>query len=117
MGPEWKPNQAHFIMEPQPEENRIFINLDPARPDAWLKEPYISVFRRWAREMVQTRRQVLVRNGFRTIALLPNGQTDLGMVTDDDVILMETHASDPSHFRFHKMAKNDPRLAELRQRR
>lgn len=117
MGPEWKPELSHFIVEPQPEQNRIFINVDPGRPDAWLKEPFIGMFRRWAKEMVQTHRQVLVRNRFRTIALLPDGQTDLGIVTDDDVIVMETRGSGPqAQFRFFKLAKDDPALAEIRKR-
>jgi hypothetical protein len=117
LGPEWKPERARFVLEVDPGENRVFVNVDPGRPDAWRKEPYLGTLRGWARDMVRTRRQILIRNGARITALLPDGQTDLGAVSEDDVIVLESKGAAPfSRFRFFTLHKDDPRLAELRRK-
>ncbi|MDB5569855.1 MAG: hypothetical protein JWN93_1038 [Hyphomicrobiales bacterium] len=82
LGPEWKPDRAKFLLA-STGANTI-VAVDPAFANAWRREPYESSIRRWAREGAARGRFVFVRIGRRCIALLPDGDKDLGDVGPQD---------------------------------
>src|SRR5207237_5354674 len=61
---------------------------DPARPDAWRRQPYYASLQAWAARTLAKRGQVVVRVGNRSIAILPDHAVDLGMVAEDELIVV-----------------------------
>ncbi len=79
---EWRPSQAHFLMlmkETSLDRPQLVVMVDPARPDAWRKEPYYSNLRNWS----QTH-YVIITIGDRWRALFPDHEVDLQKVGPRD---------------------------------
>ena len=77
MPEEWRPNQiGFFIWTDAPD--RLIIEVDPVRPDAWRRAPYEAKIRSWPLYTKAQVREVLVRIGQRMIVVFANGEIDLG---------------------------------------
>ncbi len=83
----WFPARCKMVVYPAAEGNRLTVHVDPARPDAWRQEPHYSEIRRWARHVADRDFQVLVCIDRRTIAILPDGEQDLGVVEPDECVV------------------------------
>ena len=93
LGPEWKPDRAKFMLYLQANSTNLQVSVDQNFPNAWMKEPYRAQFMRWAREGAERGRFVFVRVGARVIALLPDGERDLGPVAQEDDIQVSRRMS------------------------
>lgn len=87
IGEHWKPANSRMVISLSPEFNRLVIYVDPDRPDAWRKQPYYSDIKSWAGTAAKRQGQVLVSQGRDTIAVTPDGETNLGPVRDDQLII------------------------------
>ena len=83
---DWKPAKSKFLITFEEAANRIVINVDPARPGAWMEEPYYSRIKQWSKDAAPARGQVLVWINNHTIAVLPDRDKDLGIVRPDQII-------------------------------
>jgi hypothetical protein len=83
LGSEWYPTTAKLVISS--EATRVIFFVDPAFPNRWREEPYYSLIRSYAREMVD-QRQVYVFIAKKVIAVLPNKEIDLGEVQINDQI-------------------------------
>ena len=81
LGEEWRPSKCRMIVSEYPD--RLLVMVDPARPDAWRKEPYATTLRRWSGQI-----SVYVMLGTTTYAIFPDHVDDLGEVTDDHHIMI-----------------------------
>lgn len=79
----WRPSKSRLMIATHPD--RVLVMVDPARPDAWRKEPYASTIRNWSNEHT-----VYVMVAKTTYAIFPDHVDDLGEVTDDHQILTFT---------------------------
>jgi hypothetical protein len=89
----WKPSEAHFVVARDKGRSRIAINVDPARPDAWKREPFYSTFKSWARAARPDRDVVVVSAGRRTVVVFPDRDVDLGTIGDDEILLIRLRAT------------------------
>jgi hypothetical protein len=87
LGPEWKPEVSHFVMSIYPGSNSLNISVDPGYPQAWREERYLRRFRVWAGAALEQGDQVLVFNGPRVIAILPDREVELGEIRPGDRIV------------------------------
>lgn len=87
-GPEWKPDTAKFVVSLMPGDSNLLVAVDPKFPNAWRREPYAQTIWNWVRIGEQTGRFVLVRIGTRCLALLPDGEHELGQVGPDDGVFV-----------------------------
>ena len=87
LGPEWKPENAHFVLSIYPGANSLNVTVDPGYPAAWRAEPYIGEFRRWAAGALAQGDQVLVFLGDRVTAILPDRDVELGEIRPGDAIV------------------------------
>jgi hypothetical protein len=111
----WRPSKCKIVVAAELDGKRLAAHVDPSRPNAWKAEPYYGQLKRWARLAVQKRHQVLVYIGRRAIAILPGQDVDLGVIGDDEVIVMgERSTSLGLEQRPLKVKRDDPRLAKLR---
>lgn len=60
--------------------NRMVINVDSGRPDAWRKEPYYAQIKRWALAAVRNRSQLLIWQGKDAIVVLPDREVFVGLL-------------------------------------
>jgi hypothetical protein len=84
--PEWKPAVSHLIITSEISEDRLSIHVDPARPDAWRRQPYYNVLKNWVRRSIAQRQQIVVVIGQRQIVLLPDRDVDLGVLAPEEII-------------------------------
>jgi hypothetical protein len=85
MGPQWRPDQAHFVMYPERDDQRLNVVVDPDHPTAWTREPYYSVLKRLSGRASEGH-ELVVYVGDRRIVILPHANVDLGPVTPDQEI-------------------------------
>jgi hypothetical protein len=113
LGDEWKPTKSKIVLVAELGCNRIAAYVDPARPDAWRKEPYYSMLKMWAEAAVPHRGQVVVCVGQRYFMIFPDRDIDLGIVTPDHRIITGEQKT-PSGIRLEAfvMHKDDPRLQQ-----
>ncbi len=82
----WRPTTAKMVLSF--EDRVITVHVDPGNASAWRNEPYYSDLKRWAGELAAARGNVYVAIGRRVIVVLPQGgETDLGIVAEDERIL------------------------------
>jgi hypothetical protein len=87
----WAPTRSKMVLAyDEVHAPRLSVHVDPARPDAWRKEPYYSQIKRWAVAAAAQRGQVIVWQGRSTIAVLPDRDKDLGEVRPDQFIITST---------------------------
>ncbi len=73
---EWRPSTSRFMVS-QMQNNLVYISVDPARPDAWKKEPYHARIRHWS-----AKARVVVLVGLHALAIYPDRVDDLGMMDE-----------------------------------
>jgi hypothetical protein len=71
LGAHWKPSRCKIVVVLEEHTNSIVIHDDPARPQAWRREPYLSEIRQWADDGARSGRQVIVWQGDRKIVIAP----------------------------------------------
>lgn len=87
LGPEWKPETSRFVLSIYPGSNSLVVTADPGNPRAWAREPYISGLRRFAAAALAQGDSVLVFNGDRGSAILPDREVELGVIRPGDRIV------------------------------
>jgi hypothetical protein len=114
LGEEWKPSRCRIVLAPEAGVNRIVAFVDPARPDAWKREPHYSGLKKLAATAAMHNGWVIVRIARRTHVIFPDRDVDLGDVTDDETVITGKHPT-PSGFRLeaYKVRRDDPRALEL----
>ncbi len=110
----WKPSKSRIVLASENKGLKLVAYVDPARPDAWRKDPYYSHLRFWAQQAVQYKGQIIVCSAGKTWAILPDREVDLGVVPDDHVILTRirrgTKHVELDAFTLHR---DDPRAQEF----
>lgn len=96
---EWRPAVSRLIISPLTLGNRINVDVDPARPDAWRRQPYYASLKAWSKRTLAKAGQVVVRVNGRSIVVLPDHSVDLGVVADDEliVVLAARGSTEPGH--------------------
>ena len=76
-----------FILYIEMGGKRMVVAADAAAPTAWRKAPYYAQFKRWALAGAGSNHQILVFNGTRATAILPDRDLDLGTVEVGDEVI------------------------------
>ena len=87
LGPDWKPERSKFVLYREMEGKRLVVASDPSAPAAWRRPPYYAQFKRWAQLGAAQNQQILVFNGMRATAVLPDRDLDLGPIAIGDRII------------------------------
>jgi len=83
---EWKPNKIRFVVRADGNDSAIAIDVDPAMPDAWRKQPYFNEIKSWSQIAVGGRGRVLVYVGAKTYVVFPEEELFLGDVDVGDYL-------------------------------
>ena len=87
LGPEWRPDRAKFLIYTELGGRRMVVAPDVGTPGAWRREPFYAQFKRWAVAGAAANHQILVFNGKRATAVLPDRDVDLGTVEVGDEVI------------------------------
>lgn len=113
MGEHWYPARAKMVVTSE-NEGQIVVRVDGSRPAAWRSEPFYSELKGLSRQLGMTH-QILVRTAGRTIAIVPDRDIDLGIVTDDHrLVTLELNTPAGLRWEVEKMDSNDPRIAGMK---
>ena len=77
---EWRPSKSRILLSFTP--GKMVVAVDPARPDAWRKEPYFSNITHWSSQV-----DVHVLIGPKTYVVFPDHVDDVGEITADHQIM------------------------------
>jgi hypothetical protein len=78
LGDAWRPDRAKFMIWTGREQRRLIVDVDPASPLAWKKEPYYAQLKVWADRSHPEPLEVTVRVGNRLFVVFPETDIDLG---------------------------------------
>ncbi len=87
LGPEWRPDQAKFMMYTERGDKRLNVVVDPAHPLAWKREPYYGYLKRLSRRVAEGF-ELLVYVGDQRIVVFPDEDVDLGVVKPEHQIVI-----------------------------
>ena len=115
LGEHWLPARSKLVVAFKPDGKEIIVHVDPGVPHAWRAEPYYSEIRNMAGNAVGTPYTVFVQIGRRVIAVLPDREVDLGVVAEDERVLIREEAG-PGAPRLNavKLKVADPRINDPR---
>jgi hypothetical protein len=85
----WNPLKCKIVLAyDEVHATRLSVYVDRARAGVWREEPYYSQIKRWAVAAAAARGQVIVWQGAKAIAVLPDSEKDLGEVGADQFIIV-----------------------------
>ncbi len=67
----WKPSHCKLVVTQEEQLGETLIHNDPARPDAWRREPFHSQILAWASAAAAEGGKVIVWQGDAKIAVMP----------------------------------------------
>ncbi len=73
----WRPDRCRFVLRSGPAEELV-IDVDPAAPGAWKREPFYGQIKAWSTRVALPIRPVLVRSAGHVYVVFPEGEVDLG---------------------------------------
>jgi hypothetical protein len=71
----WRPDRARFILWG---DKQLVVDVDPAYPDAWRREPYYSKLKQASDPRRSGAVQIVVRNGREVVIVFPEADISLG---------------------------------------
>lgn len=74
----WRPDRARFMIWTGQEDRRLIVEVDPAMPAAWRREPYYSQLKAWSDRNRPEPMEITIRIGSQVIVLFPEAEVDLG---------------------------------------
>ncbi len=66
LGEAWRPKRAHFVLYFIGDGDQLIVDVDPAHPNAWRREPYHTAIIGWARAGGPRGMSVVVKIGGRS---------------------------------------------------
>lgn len=85
----WRPAGCAMVVVTEDDGRRRIAHVDPDDPGAWRREPWYGDLKRWARAGMQ----VAVYVGRRVTVVLPDRDTELGLVGDDEMIAVQAEVT------------------------
>lgn len=79
LGEDWRPDRTGFVMHVSEAGRVLNIEVDPASPQTWRKEPYSAQLAAWAKGGAARALELLVWQGRRCIKITAEGEVDLGL--------------------------------------
>lgn len=92
LGPEWKPEQAKFVMTIDPVTRFLLIQLDPGQPSAWKREPYYSQLKKWSETSEINNKRIIVFLNDQAQVVLADRDVNLGRITAHDRLVFNKDA-------------------------
>ncbi len=114
-GDHWRPAKSKMVIALAKDASQLTVFVDPGRPDAWRKEPYYSDIKNWARAAAKNQGRVVVSLGYEMIVVTPDGETNLGTVKDDQLIIARRkRGSSGAKFEYMIVDRSDPVLGAMK---
>jgi len=88
LGPEWKPNKCGLVMVGEGPA-KFVVYVDAGSSGAAWREPHLTWLRRIAAQRLDLGAMVLVIEKGQTTLVLPDRSVELGIVGDDDQIILK----------------------------
>jgi hypothetical protein len=114
LGDHWLPASSKLVVVAELEGRRIAIHVDPGVPNAWRQQPFYSEIKEWSLRAIENKSQVMVCIGKRSIVVFPDREVDLGVVANDErIIISESRTATGITLEARKLKADDPRVAGL----
>jgi hypothetical protein len=114
LGPEWRPVDSKMVISFDVPAQRVVVSVDPARADAWKKQPFYAQIKNMAKQALGNRGHLLVWAGPDAFVVLPDCDVSLGRI-DKDVVIVISENRTPMGVAYDAAAyaPDDPRLKQF----
>lgn len=112
IGEIWRPRDCHMAMSYEPQATRINVWVDLDFAGAWRAAPYLRQLRQLALLMLRQRGSLIIWEGERAFAVLPDREIDLGPAMGKQIVVMGRDGPAGEEYNVEAWDKNDPRLGE-----
>ena len=103
----WYPLHSHMLLQSGSGPDVMIVLVDPARPDAWRREPYNEMIRGYAKTLCPRGGKVLVKIGPCIHVVLPDKIVDMGICAEDDGFTVDvSYTSGAPRWTAAKIAKS-----------
>lgn len=75
---DWRPDVAGFLIRDERDQGHLCIDVDPRRPGAWKRAPYLAQIRAWSSMVRDQTGCVLVYEAGDVTVVFPEGDIALG---------------------------------------
>lgn len=106
----WKPVKSKIVLVQELGGRRVTAYVDPARPDAWRKQPYYNVLKEWSKIALTQNRQVMACVGKSVHMIFPDRDENMGPVEDDHHVITVREGGQAKALVVHQ---DDPRLQDF----
>ena len=106
IGEHWQPTRSNMMLNA--DDNKVFVVVDPAHPDAWRREPFHRDLKVMALYFVQKKKPWLVPQvviGKRNFLVLPHNEVEITNRKYFTVLLTGPDTAEVVFFRSEKKAK------------
>jgi hypothetical protein len=118
LGEIWNPMRCRMVLTLERKDlRRLSVYVDPARAGIWRHQPYHGELKRFARAAAQSRGQVIVWEGRKAIAVLPDRDKELGEVKAGQfIVTTEVMGRGGTTLDAVVLDGNDPRFLAIKAR-
>jgi hypothetical protein len=109
----WRPSRSHLVIAAHESGRLVRVHSDPQWPQAWRAEPYYSYFKRWSANLIERASLLMVVEGARRTAILPDRDVELGALEGRSVILKKHAGPHGFTYDLETVAEDDPRAVHL----
>jgi len=111
----WNPAKCKIVLTyDEVHAARLTVHVDPSRANVWREEPYYSQIKRWAIAAAAARGQVIVWQGPKAIAVLPDGEKELGNLKPGQLIYISQKMGPRGPvFDAEAVDRDDPRARDV----
>ncbi|MFN3857856.1 MAG: YkgJ family cysteine cluster protein [Caulobacter sp.] len=108
----WRPDRAGFLIRDERDEGQLCLDVDPARPGAWRREPYLSQIRAWSRMVHDRSGCLVVYDGGEVSVVFPEQILDLGPLEPSPRLLVGYIRRDGAHWPLVRLLDGETTVRE-----
>lgn len=113
IGDVWRPRDSHMVMTYEPSATRVNVWVDAEFSGLWRRPPYLQQLKQLAQNMLRQRGSLIVWEGNRATAILPDREIDLGLAMHKQIVVMGRNGPHGEEYNVEAWERDDPRLAQL----
>jgi hypothetical protein len=91
--PHWKPEQSKMVITIYPQNEFIYVQVDPGTPAAWRKQPYYDELHHWAKTNLPKGIHVIVFVNDIATLIMPDDTVPLGAMKPTDILVVRTNST------------------------
>jgi hypothetical protein len=109
----WRPSVSHMVMTFEAQSRRLNVWVDMDFSGIWREPAYLDRLRQLGLQMLRQQGSLIVWEGDRAVAILPDREIDLGPAMHKEIVVMGRNGAGGEEFNVEVWERDDPRLSQI----